>query len=208
MLNLKIFFPKRGKKYELVRLAFQNALELLKNNSKDDKILLEIKEIFQLESIPFRIEIFDNSHLQGVSPVGAMVVYENNSFKKNQYRHYNLNSKNEYEQMQELLERRAESFYKNPPPDLWVIDGGSVLLNLAKKVLKKHNVRVDVIAIAKEKILEKPNSSVFLRKYNFTQASSVNKALKYLLQKEMIYYENNVYKVYDVFLSKWLETLN
>ena len=63
-------------------------------------------------------------------------------------------------------------------------------------------------AIAKEKILEKPNSSVFLRKYNFTQASSVNKALKYLLQKEMIYYENNVYKVYDVFLSKWLETLN
>ena len=62
-------------------------------------------------------------------------------------------------------------------------------------------------AIAKEKTLEKPNSSHFIKKYAFSQASSVNKALKYLLQKEMIYYENNVYKVYDVFLSKWLETL-
>jgi len=60
-------------------------------------------------------------------------------------------------------------------------------------------------AIAKERTLEKPNSSVFIKKYNFTQASSVNKALKYLLDKEMIYYEDNVYKVYDVFLSKWLE---
>ena len=62
-------------------------------------------------------------------------------------------------------------------------------------------------AIAKEKTLEKPNSSYFIKKYAFSQASSVNKALKYLLEKEMIYYENNVYKVYDVFLSKWLETL-
>lgn len=60
-------------------------------------------------------------------------------------------------------------------------------------------------AIAKERTLEKPNSSTFIKKYNFTQASSINKALKYLLNKEMIYYENNVYKVYDVFLSKWLE---
>ncbi|MCD6113467.1 MAG: hypothetical protein J7J86_09435 [Bacteroidales bacterium] len=60
-------------------------------------------------------------------------------------------------------------------------------------------------AIAKERTLEKPNSSTFIKKYNFTQASSINKALKYLLNKEMIYYEDNVYKVYDVFLSKWLE---
>ena len=60
-------------------------------------------------------------------------------------------------------------------------------------------------AIAKEKVLEKPNASSFIKKYNFSQASSVNKTLKSLLEKEMIYHEDNKYKVYDVFLSKWLE---
>ena len=59
-------------------------------------------------------------------------------------------------------------------------------------------------SIAKEKKLQKPNSKYFLHKYNFT-ASSVNRALKALIDKEMIYYENNEYKVYDVYLSKWLE---
>jgi len=59
-------------------------------------------------------------------------------------------------------------------------------------------------SIAKEKQLSKPNAKEFLHKYNLT-ASTVNRMLKSLLDKEMIYYEDNVYKVYDVFLSKWLE---
>ena len=62
-------------------------------------------------------------------------------------------------------------------------------------------------AIAKEDGLSSPNASYFLRKYNFSQASSVNKTLKALLNKEMIYRENNYYKVYDVFFSKWLKQL-
>ena len=59
-------------------------------------------------------------------------------------------------------------------------------------------------SIAKEKELFKPNSKYFLHKYSLT-ASSVNRTLKALIDKEMIYYENGAYKVYDVFLSKWLE---
>ena len=59
-------------------------------------------------------------------------------------------------------------------------------------------------SIAKEKKLQQPNSKEFLHKYKLT-ASSVNRTLKALIDKEMIYYENGVYKVYDVFLSKWLE---
>jgi len=59
-------------------------------------------------------------------------------------------------------------------------------------------------SIAKEKTLSQPNAKEFLHKYKFT-ASSVNRTLKSLIDKEMIYYENNTYKVYDVFLSKWLE---
>ena len=62
-------------------------------------------------------------------------------------------------------------------------------------------------AIAKEEGVGSPNSGGFIRKYNFTQASSVSKTLKSLLQKEMVYYENGEYKVYDVFLSKWLYQL-
>ena len=62
-------------------------------------------------------------------------------------------------------------------------------------------------AIAKEEVLSSPNASWFIKKYNFTQASSINKTLKSLLQKEMIYKENGGYKVYDVFFSKWLYQL-
>jgi len=62
-------------------------------------------------------------------------------------------------------------------------------------------------SIAKEKELARPNSKEFLQKYNFT-ASSVNRTLKALIDKEMVYQENTKYKVYDVFLSKWLEKLN
>ncbi len=61
-------------------------------------------------------------------------------------------------------------------------------------------------SIAKEKVLRKPNSKEFLHKYNLT-ASSVNRTLKALVSKEMIYHENGMYKVYDVFLSKWLEKI-
>ena len=60
-------------------------------------------------------------------------------------------------------------------------------------------------AIAKEQGVTQPNSGAFIRKYNFTQSSSVNKAIKSLLSKELLYQENGTYKVYDVYFSKWLE---
>ena len=62
-------------------------------------------------------------------------------------------------------------------------------------------------AIAKEGGVKSPNAMKFLRRYDLSQASSVNKTLKSLLKKEMIYREDNIYKVYDVFFSKWLQLL-
>lgn len=62
-------------------------------------------------------------------------------------------------------------------------------------------------AIAKEETLESPNSSEFIKKYNFASASTINTSLHSLLDKEMIYRENKAYKVYDVFLSKWLKDI-
>jgi len=148
--NIKITLPKRGAKKELVEIAMQNAKETLKDTSKDASILETLKDKLHLSKTPFEIEAFDNSHLQGTSAVGSMIYYEN-GFVKSRYRHYNLTSTDEYAQMRELLSKRCESFEKNPPPDLWVIDGGETLLKLAKEICNSFGVQIDLIAISKEK---------------------------------------------------------
>ena len=90
----------------------------------------------------------------GQATVGAMVVWSENlqNFDKKSFRHYNLEAKDEYSQMKELLSRRAESFIKNPAPNLWIIDGGETLLKLAYDITSSVGVNIDIIAIAKEKI--------------------------------------------------------
>ena len=150
--RLKISIPKIGAKKELTAIAYNNAKETLLK-SKDtilDDTLKELKSTLQLSSTPNTIEAFDNSHLQGTSPVGSCIVYEN-GFKKDRYKRYNLTQRDEYAQMRELLIRRCESFEKNPPPDLWVIDGGETLLKLAYDISESFGVSLDIVAISKEK---------------------------------------------------------
>lgn len=149
-----IRIPQKGSKKHLIDLALLNAKELLKKDTQVDsaKTLFELKELLNLNRLPLRIEIFDNSHMAGVATVGAMVVYENSKFDKKSYRTYHLKAKDEYAQMRETLTRRVESFAKSSPPDLWVIDGGTTLLKLAKEILDSCAVFIDVIAISKEKI--------------------------------------------------------
>ncbi len=150
--NIKIEHPKSGNKAKLAQLALLNANELLKQEKNDSKIELEIKELLSLERAPYRIETFDNSHMMGQATVGAMVVWDDGTWDKTSYRQYELQAKDEYAQMKETLTRRVESFAKNSPPDLWVIDGGATLLKLAVEILNKNRVNLDVIAIAKEKL--------------------------------------------------------
>ena len=146
--------PKQGKKKQLIELAILNASELLKKDktTNNKKVLHEIKELCGLARVPNRVEVFDNSHMSGVATVGAMIVYENGAFDKKSYRTYHLDAKDEYAQMRETLTRRVESFSKNSPPDLWIIDGGSTLLKLALEILQSTGVFIDAIAISKEKI--------------------------------------------------------
>jgi len=146
--------PKRGKKKDLIDLALLNAKELLRKEpkDKDEKILQEIQELCSLEKTPYRVEVFDNSHMAGVATVGAMIVYNNGAFDKKSYRTYHLKAKDEYAQMRETLSRRVESFSKNSPPDLWILDGGATLLKLALDILDSNGVSLDVIAISKEKV--------------------------------------------------------
>ncbi len=150
--KINILVPKIGERRKLTELSYKNALELLRleANKNSTEILSEIKELFSLNKTPFEIEGYDNSHMMGQATVGAVVKW-NEKFIKKEYRHYNLKAKDEYAQMRELLQRRVESFDKNPPPDLLVIDGGETLLKLAIKIVKQNGVFVDVIAIAKEK---------------------------------------------------------
>jgi len=150
--KFELTVPQKGAKKRIVDLALKNAEELLKQDSSKVMIQDSIKEYFNLMRTPTRVESFDNSHLGGEYTVGAMVVSESGKLQKNDYRHYNLESKDEYSQMKEMLVRRVESFEKSSPPDLWIIDGGETLRRLAEDILTSVGVNIDVVAIAKEKI--------------------------------------------------------
>ncbi|QDF28451.1 excinuclease ABC subunit UvrC [Halarcobacter anaerophilus] len=145
--------PKRGKKKEIVNVALNNCKELLRLSAVKDSssVYSQLQKLFNLEKIPNRFECFDNSHMMGQATVGAMVTWEE-KFVKSDFRHYNLESKDEYSQMRETLLRRVESFEKNPAPDMWVLDGGETLLKLAIDIRNSCGVNLDIIAIAKEKL--------------------------------------------------------
>jgi len=150
--KIEILTPQRGPKAKLISLAMQNCQELLRKTQNDTMMEQKIADLFDLMSIPYRIETFDNSHLMGAASVGGMVVWSENDWDKNAYRRYTLHERDEYGQMKEMLSRRIENFKENPPPDLWILDGGQANLNLAKSLLEDAHVNLDVIAIAKEKL--------------------------------------------------------
>ncbi|MGB3752086.1 MAG: excinuclease ABC subunit UvrC [Arcobacteraceae bacterium] len=149
-----ITYPKIGLKKQLTAMANNNCVELLKidKNSTPNKDYIAIKELFNLYKVPTRFECYDNSQMMGQAKVGAMIVWDKDKFYKEDYRLYNLEANDEYGQMREMLTRRVERFAENPAPDVWVIDGGQTLLNLAYNIAQSVGVDLDIIAIAKEKI--------------------------------------------------------
>ena len=173
--KITIKTPQKGEKLRLINIAKENAKELLSQykNKNDGKILEEIKELFDLKKLPLRIEVFDNSHIGGESAIGGMIVYED-KFIKEKYRIFNLISPDEYGQMRELLTRRIQNFQKDPPPDLWVLDGGATLLKLAAQLLKQTEQDIDLLAIAKEKkdakamrAKSRANDTIYTLSYDF-----------------------------------------
>ena len=154
--KIKVLNPKKDKKKDIVQIALNNCDELLRIDSSRNQTTIyeELKDLFGLETLPYLIESYDNSHMMGQATVGAMVVWNEdiNAFDKKAFRHYNLESKDEYSQMREMLIRRVESFEKNPAPDLWIIDGGETLLKLAYDIVQSVGVNLDIIAVAKEKV--------------------------------------------------------
>lgn len=152
--NINTIVPKIGIKKQLITLALKNCVELLKmdKSNTNSVIYSQIKGLFNLYKVPTRFECYDNSQMMGQAKVGAMIVWDDDRFYKEDYRLYNLEANDEYGQMREMLTRRVERFKENPAPDLWVIDGGQTLLNLAYDIASSVGVNLEIIAIAKEKI--------------------------------------------------------
>jgi len=150
--KIDILTPKIGSKAKLIALAMKNCEELLKNTKNDTLMEQKIADLFNLSVIPYRIETFDNSHMMGVAVVGGMVVWDEGKWDKSSYRRYQLQAKDEYGQMKEMLSRRIADFAAHPAPDLWILDGGQANLNLARTLLAEAQANLDVIAIAKEKL--------------------------------------------------------
>lgn len=152
--KVNISCPKIGLKKQLLKVAKNNCAELLKINKNDTKNIIyeHLKDLLNLYKTPQRFECFDNSQMMGQAKVGAMIVWDDCKFFKEDYRLYNLETLDEYSQMKEMLTRRVQKFEQNPPPDLWVIDGGQALLNLAYDIVNSTGANLDIIAIAKEKI--------------------------------------------------------
>jgi len=170
--KVEVSVPKRGEKKELIAHALTNAREALGRKLADtatqSRLLEALAATLQLPQAPKRIEVYDNSHIQGTNAVGAMIVAGPDGFVKNQYRKFNIKSEgltpgDDYGMMREVLERRfkrllapsdtdkAKADETVPQwPDLVIIDGGRGQLNAAREIFDSLGLaQVSLMAVAK-----------------------------------------------------------
>ncbi len=181
--KVEVSAPRRGERKELVAHALANAREALArklaDTSSQQKLLSGLTDTFGLARAPRRIEVYDNSHIAGDNPVGAMIVAGPEGFRKNQYRKFNIRSEelkpgDDFGMMREVLQRRFKRLLEEHPrislddsiaaeqtgeppsdedqswPDLVLIDGGQGQLTAAQETLTALGVTdLPVIAIAK-----------------------------------------------------------
>src|SRR4051812_32800267 len=158
--KVEVSTPQRGEKKELVNHALTNAREALGRKLADTatqtRLLQSMVTTLNLPQAPKRIEVYDNSHIQGTNAVGAMIVAGPDGFIKNQYRKFNIKSEgltpgDDYAMMREVLQRRFKRLLAPPVdgdkakaadddvpqwPDLVVIDGGRGQLNAVQEIFQ------------------------------------------------------------------------
>jgi excinuclease ABC subunit C len=166
--RVRIFVPVKGDKKRLLKMACENAEQYLLARDeldKDQKKLFEgLKEKLHLKKIPYRIEAFDISNLQGGNAVGSMVCFEDGKPDKERYRHFKIKTiegVDDYAMMYEVLLRRYQkAIEEDDLPDMVLLDGGRGQLNVAQEVFKELKIReVDLISLAKERGVEGPHLS-------------------------------------------------
>ncbi len=171
--KVEVSTPQRGEKKELIVHALTNAREALGRKLADTatqgRLLEGMVTTLGLPHPPKRIEVYDNSHIQGTNAVGAMIVAGPDGFIKNQYRKFNIKSEgltpgDDYGMMREVLQRRFKRLV-NPPegeaakadddsfpqwPDLVIIDGGRGQLNAVREIFEGLGLdKVSLLAVAK-----------------------------------------------------------
>ncbi|MDG4649836.1 excinuclease ABC subunit UvrC [Roseibacterium sp. SDUM158017] len=164
--KVEILVPQRGEKAELIDGALRNARESLARRLAEGqaqtKLLDGLAEAFGLDAPPRRIEVYDNSHIQGSNAVGAMVVAGADGFVKSQYRKFNIRGDSltpgdDFGMMKEVLTRRFQRLLKEDPdregeawPDLLLIDGGAGQVSAVKEILDEMGIDdVPFIGVAK-----------------------------------------------------------
>ena len=164
--KVELLVPQRGEKAELIEGALRNARESLARKMAETatqaRLFKGLAEAFELPGIPERIEVYDNSHIQGAFAVGAMIVAGPDGFLKNQYRKFNIKGEDltpgdDFGMMKEVLTRRFKRLIKEDPdrsrglwPDLLLIDGGAGQVSAVASIMREHGVEdIPMVGIAK-----------------------------------------------------------
>lgn len=169
--KVRLSVPERGDRRRLMAQAQRNAAEALERRLAETgtkaKLNRELAEFLELEAPPQRIEVYDNSHIQGTKAVGAMVVAGPDGFEKNQYRKFNIReaqSNDDFAMMREVMTRRFRAWSEESDspearpgghetilPDLILVDGGKGQLSSVMGVLEEIGIaeEIAVIGIAK-----------------------------------------------------------
>jgi len=164
--KVELIVPQRGEKAELVESALRNARESLARKlaetASQSNLLKGIAQAFGLEAPPQRIEVYDNSHIQGTNAVGAMIVAGPEGMMKNQYRKFNIRGDDltpgdDFGMMKEVLMRRFKRLLKEDPdrklgmwPDLLLIDGGAGQVSAVASIMKEYGVEdIPMVGVAK-----------------------------------------------------------
>ena len=164
--KVEILVPQRGEKQELVAGALRNARESLARRMSESatqaKLLRGVAEAFDLDAPPDRIEVYDNSHIQGTNAVGGMIVAGPEGFMKNAYRKFNIRGDDltpgdDFGMMKEVLTRRFTRLQKEDPdrdkgmwPDLLLIDGGAGQVSAVHEIMVEHGVEdIPMVGVAK-----------------------------------------------------------
>lgn len=164
--RVEIAVPKRGEKAELVENALRNARESLGRRMSESaaqaRLLKGVAEAFGLPKPPERIEVYDNSHIQGTNAVGGMIVAGPDGFVKSQYRKWNIKGDDltpgdDFGMMKEVLTRRFERLKREDPerrgdtwPDLLLIDGGAGQVSAVHEILEQFGLTdIPMVGVAK-----------------------------------------------------------
>jgi excinuclease ABC subunit C len=164
--KVELLVPLRGEKTELVAGAVRNARESLARRMAESatqtRLLKGLAEAFGLEGPPARIEVYDNSHIQGTNAVGGMIVAGPEGFMKSAYRKFNIRGDDlvpgdDFGMMKEVLNRRFSRLKKEDPdrdkglwPDLLLIDGGAGQVSAVAEIMAEHGVQdIPMVGVAK-----------------------------------------------------------